>query len=442
MPTRENGAEYSIAAVSKLTGIGCHSLRVWERRFKFPVPQRSPSGHRRYSAEQVHHLEQIAQRHRQGAALSELIALARAGGLEGATQSAIEATPFGQLLDALLGGDFDAAGTIYDRQIAGLSIPERIRQVIHPALVEVGERWFRGECQIFQEHAATDFLHRKIGLLIEEARARNPEPSRSALVATVEGDRHGGGVLMVTLLLEAAGWRAKPLGVDLPVSEIQAAVDRWRPDAVCLSFVLSRNVNKRFDELSAIRGAPVFVGGRSLLNYRTLARRHGLIPLTGSGEQAVRRMIEGSGNRRLASKVNVRRLAAETPTATAPSRGIEGSPRESRLSPHPDRSPDRSSGCGGAGRGRRVQFRSAPLRPGGAALAGACGLLIGAALAGTAGADLAGTWGDGAHLAGTGKHFDGAGAQAAGAGAGAGAHFDGTGGHFEGTAGHWPLAWP
>ena len=29
---------YSIAAVSKLTGISCHTLRVWERRYGFPVP--------------------------------------------------------------------------------------------------------------------------------------------------------------------------------------------------------------------------------------------------------------------------------------------------------------------------------------------------------------------------------------------------------------------
>ena len=45
--------EYSIAAVSKLTGVSCHALRVWERRYGFPVPHRSASGHRRYSRDQV-----------------------------------------------------------------------------------------------------------------------------------------------------------------------------------------------------------------------------------------------------------------------------------------------------------------------------------------------------------------------------------------------------
>ena len=74
MHNRACEAEYSIAAVSKLTGIGCHALRVWERRYGFPVPRRSPSGHRRYAAEQVQQIEQIARRHREGAALGDLIA--------------------------------------------------------------------------------------------------------------------------------------------------------------------------------------------------------------------------------------------------------------------------------------------------------------------------------------------------------------------------------
>ena len=69
MPKRVSSSEYSIAAVSKLTGIGCHALRVWERRYGFPIPGRSPSGHRRYAAEQVQQLENIVKRHREGSAL-------------------------------------------------------------------------------------------------------------------------------------------------------------------------------------------------------------------------------------------------------------------------------------------------------------------------------------------------------------------------------------
>ena len=44
---------------------------------------------------------------------------------------------------------------------------------------------------------------------------------------------------MASLALELAGWRAMPMGTDLPVEEFQKAINTWRPDALALSFVLS-----------------------------------------------------------------------------------------------------------------------------------------------------------------------------------------------------------
>ncbi len=155
--------------------------------------------------------------------------------------------------------------------------------IIGPALTEVGERWFRGECAVNQEHSASGFLLRKLHTLSDGARLQSGRPSLSALVGAVQGDRHEGGVLIVCLLLELAGWRAINLGVDLPVQEFRDAIQRWKPTALGVSFVLSRNVNKRFQELATIRDVPVFVGGRSILNHQRLARRYGLIPLARRG---------------------------------------------------------------------------------------------------------------------------------------------------------------
>ncbi|MCA1734084.1 MAG: MerR family transcriptional regulator, partial [Acidobacteria bacterium] len=52
-------ATWSIRAVTLHTGVGEHTLRAWERRFGFPVPVRLPSGHRRYTAEQVRKIVRI-----------------------------------------------------------------------------------------------------------------------------------------------------------------------------------------------------------------------------------------------------------------------------------------------------------------------------------------------------------------------------------------------
>ena len=43
----------SISDVVERTGVAEGTLRMWERRHGFPVPERLPSGHRRYSDDQV-----------------------------------------------------------------------------------------------------------------------------------------------------------------------------------------------------------------------------------------------------------------------------------------------------------------------------------------------------------------------------------------------------
>lgn len=285
MSSVTGSTEYSIAAVSKLTGVSCHALRVWERRYGFPAPVRSASGHRRYLHEQVTLLRNLAKLAGAGHSIGELIGDYQAGKLdmnELGENKVDEMIPSARIVDRFFEGDLASAEMLLDQLSANMTVLEQIERLIEPALTDIGERWFRGECDIYQEHCAVAGLVGRLEVLLTRARQANPDPDRTILVGTVQGDRHEGGVIMVSLALEMAGWRAIPLGIDLPVREYQKAIDRWHPTALALSFVLSRNINKRFQELSKIRGVPVFVGGRSIVNHQGLARRHGLIPLVGS----------------------------------------------------------------------------------------------------------------------------------------------------------------
>jgi DNA-binding transcriptional MerR regulator len=283
---------YSIAAVSKLTGVSCHSLRVWERRYGFPRPSRSASGQRRYSDEQVRRLQHIADLLHRGLAIGKAIEQIRretVASEDGPAPPSVyekeaEVVEFVRLLWA---GDLTASDAYSRRWAEQFGALHLIEHLILPAFVETGEGWFRRHCDVYQEHCATLFLREKLMSLVEAARRANEHPARSILIGTVQGDRHEGGLLLLNYALERSGWRVLNLGVDLPVQEIQKAVTAWRPDALGLSFVLSRNIQKRFQELNRIRGIPIFVGGRSILNYQGLARQHGLIPLPGTFAQVV-----------------------------------------------------------------------------------------------------------------------------------------------------------
>jgi DNA-binding transcriptional MerR regulator len=286
MATSGKSARYSIAAVSKLTGISCHSLRIWERRYHFPIPDRSGSGHRRYTFEQVELLRAVSRLTQSGRSIGEIVEDAREGKL--APSEAVSPDPdakvgceVGELVDRLVAADPAGADAYFERSPFRDDPARLVSRVIEPALIELGERWFRRECAVFHEHYASEFLRAKLKGAIATIGRDPGSPSRTLLLGTVEGERHSGGTLLVHARMASAGWRVLNLGVDLPVREYIKAIQVWRPDAVGLSFVLSRNINKRFHELASIQGVPIFVGGRSILNYQSLARRHGLIPVPG-----------------------------------------------------------------------------------------------------------------------------------------------------------------
>jgi DNA-binding transcriptional MerR regulator len=291
--------EYSIAAVSKLTGISCHTLRVWERRYGFPVPARSNSGHRRYDHSQVQTLCRLTHLNRSNRQpIGELISSLQTGRLDLGQLRPAGTDLLGQntnseLIGRLIAGDTQGAELEFARLASHLDPSSLVDQVIYPSLVQAGEGWFRHNYSVFEERLITVFARRKLTELIETARRTNSNKGRCLVAGTVQGDRHEGGVLILQHAMETRGWRVHDLGVDLPVREFKAAVVSLHPSALALSFVLSRNVKKRFQELEALRTVPVFVGGRSIINYQSLARSHGLIPLPGPiGEAADQLEIE------------------------------------------------------------------------------------------------------------------------------------------------------
>ena len=52
--------ELTIREVARDTGVPEGTLRMWETRYGFPVPERLPSGHRRYSGDDVQRVRQVS----------------------------------------------------------------------------------------------------------------------------------------------------------------------------------------------------------------------------------------------------------------------------------------------------------------------------------------------------------------------------------------------
>jgi len=261
----------SIGAVAKATGFSPDTLRVWQKRYGFPVPRRKPSGHRLYSTADVRRLRRISEALARGHRPGQVVPLAepRLESLlteRALTGSAEPARPpvLKSLMDLVHGHEGEALTAALLRDAASLGPLDFLRLRVVPMINEVGDAWSRGEIGIHHEHFFSERLEdvlRTVRLPFERG-AAGPH----LLLAAFSGETHGLGLQMTAFLAAFAGVAPHVLGTDTPVAEIAAACRARRPAAVGVSISVSTAGPASRDQLAELRRAipssvPILVGG-------------------------------------------------------------------------------------------------------------------------------------------------------------------------------------
>jgi MerR family transcriptional regulator, light-induced transcriptional regulator len=257
----------SIAAVERDTGLSKDTLRIWERRYGFPVPNRDPMGERSYPYEQVERLRTIKRLldagHRPGRivamAPTDLDRLSNATGI-GAAPSAPDATlrtpaepaELADLLTAIRGHDVEVLRNLMARTLSRMGIARFVLEVVAPLNVQVGEAWMQGHMEVFEEHLYTE----SVQVVLRNALHQLPAAAAGrphVLLATVPGEPHGLGLLMAEAVLALEGCRCTSLGVQTPVWDIVRAATALRADVVGLSYTGCNNPHQITDGLIELR---------------------------------------------------------------------------------------------------------------------------------------------------------------------------------------------
>ena len=260
----------TIGAVARATGLSPDTLRVWQKRYGFPVPRRKPSGHRLYSSTDVRRLrrisEALARGHRPGQVVPlaepRLESLLTDRGCRGRQPAAAGGSK--SLMDLVRGHKGQELTSALLADAAGLGPLEFLRLRVVPMTTEVGEAWSRGEIGIHHEHFFSQRLEdvlRTVRLPFE----RGTGGPRIALAA-FSGEEHGLGIQMAALIAAFAGLAPHVLGTDTPVEEIVAAFKTQRPAAIGISISASTAGARSRDQLGELRRAipaavPILVGG-------------------------------------------------------------------------------------------------------------------------------------------------------------------------------------
>ena len=245
------GPALGIGAVERETGLGKDLLRVWERRYGFPAPDRDAQGERLYPAEQVQRLRWIKRLIDTGLRPGAVVALPaealqqrlRAPGAEAVTEAALarrREDPSAAALDALLEPlhrhALDGLQEALQAELLRRGLGPYVTELLAPLVQRVGELWAEGRLQVYEEHLFTELVQQQLRRAIAMLPAPTPPGRPRVLLTTLPGEEHGLGLLMVHALLALEGCHCVSLGLQTPVGDLAEALRTQRAGVLALSF--------------------------------------------------------------------------------------------------------------------------------------------------------------------------------------------------------------
>ena len=322
-------SKYRIQSVAQLTGLSSALIRAWEARYRLVQPERTPAGYRLYSDSDIAILRGAQSLVRQGMAPMQISQLPReqilsaqrlqvlpspnesldealgeppgrsssagptpavAAGTPKESTNLIQPLSFAERIDRLIEAfcNFDnrAAEDLLATPLQSMPPEQVCRELLLPLLVDVGERWHRGELSVAVEHFGTTLIRGKLLSLLAQLR---PEQRRHQVVcACPPGDLHEMGLLLFALDATMQGWDTVYLGADVPIGDLLLTARKVRPSLVGLSFVMRHDPNELRRLLAELKSgldgiSQLLVGGSGLRGQSEIVRSAGCLMMPETG---------------------------------------------------------------------------------------------------------------------------------------------------------------
>jgi MerR family transcriptional regulator, light-induced transcriptional regulator len=251
----------SISAVERDVGLSKDTLRVWERRYGFPQPDRDSFGERVYPMEQVDKLRVIRRLmdagYRPGKIINlpverlQQISAELSTPPRSFTEANSEQDDLQRFMDLTKEHKIEELRTALSQAALKFGMEHFVMKVVAPLNRMVGDAWARGYFEIFEEHIYTE----SIQVVLRNAISTIPRTGTSpkVLLTTFPQESHALGLLMAEALLTLNGGRCLSLGIQTPIWDIMLAADSQKVDIVALSFSATINPNLVIDGLSELR---------------------------------------------------------------------------------------------------------------------------------------------------------------------------------------------
>ena len=280
---------YSVAQVEALTGIKAHTLRIWERRYDFLTPERTPTNIRFYSDDQLKKLLNFGILVKNGYRVSKLGKMT-----DEEVYLEVEkvlSDPSSEMNDEMKGltlcmlemneEEFD---NIFERQVIRKGFLKTITEVIYPFLQYVGVLWTTNKAMVAQEHYISNLIKQKLISAIERL-AIPPKDAPSIVLFLLEGEEHEIGLLLASFMAKSMGWKIYYLGQAVPLVNIKKVIDIAEPRLIMSMFITPKThkINNFIDAVLDGNPVPYIVSG-SIENMEAITESDRVLKISSPDE--------------------------------------------------------------------------------------------------------------------------------------------------------------
>ena len=226
---------------------------MWERRYQAVLPERTPTGRRIYTDQDVVRLNLLKNTLACGWRIGDIGARSNKELTDLITnheQARFKRNDFTPRIAPTQDDDSDYLNkclasvssldfSLLERLLASaendMGFTEALDILVSPLLSEIGSRWENGEFKLAQEHMASATLRRYLDSV--RTREKSVRKATTLLATTPSGQYHELGALMTTATAAASGWNSIYMNPNTPATDIAWAANAVKAKVVALSIV-------------------------------------------------------------------------------------------------------------------------------------------------------------------------------------------------------------
>ncbi|MCB0487458.1 MAG: MerR family transcriptional regulator [Cyclobacteriaceae bacterium] len=238
---------YSIKELETLSGIKAHTIRIWEKRHRLIIPQRTPTNIRFYSDDDLKKIINVSVLNNHGMKISKIAEMTDSqiqSEIVQLTTQKSEADLFiEQLIIAMVDMEEEQFEKILSHLIVKFGFEKMITDITYPFLEKIGILWQTGNIDPAQEHFISNLIRQKIIVAIDSLPFASKDAKRVVLFLP-ENELHELGLLFYHYILRKHGYKTFYLGQHVPQNDLVSVCKKHRPDFLVTALTVSSKGKK------------------------------------------------------------------------------------------------------------------------------------------------------------------------------------------------------